>query len=132
MADLAYPSAVTGLAGHVAGRGTLPFSGLAQVGLVSSRGRDWRLLADTTGTLQDRVMVKTSPTAPEVPFANGRIWLLRLADGYRAWEGWSDAAGWYRASGLEVGVEYIPVGIDPYRNHKAVAAGPVVAVKETP
>lgn len=84
------------------------------------------------GVVSGMVSVVLAPGLPAQPFANGRIWLLRLADGYKAWEGLSDAAGWYRASGLEVGVEYIPVGIDPYRDHKAVAAGPVVAVKETP
>ncbi len=89
-------------------------------------------LAASTGTVSDRVMFKATPTAPESPFANGRIWLLRLADGYKAWEGWSDSGGYYTATGLELGVEYIAVGIDPYRNQKATGAGPVVATEAAP
>lgn len=89
-------------------------------------------LSASTGTVSDRVMFKATPTAPESPFANGRIWLLRLADGYKAWEGWSDSGGYYTAIGLELGVEYIAVGIDPYRNHKATVAGPVVATEAVP
>jgi hypothetical protein len=77
-------------------------------------------------------MFKATPSSPESPFANGRVWLLRLADGYKAWEGWSDAGGYYTATGLELGVEYIAVGIDPYRNHKATGAGPVVATEAAP
>ncbi len=92
--------------------------------------QDFRLLLPTAGQVRDRVMVKLTPSAPETPFANGRVWLLRLADGHKAWEGWSDAAGWYNATGLELGVEYIAVGIDPYRDHKATGAGPVMAVPE--
>ena len=91
--------------------------------------QDWRLRLPTTGQITDRVMFKATPSSPESPFAKGRVWLLRLADGYKAWEGWSDAAGYYTATGLELGVEYIAVGIDPYRNHKATGAGPVLAVE---
>ena len=86
----------------------------------------------STGVITDRVMFKATPTAPESTFALGRVWLLRLADGYKAWEGWSDAGGYYTATGLELGVEYIAVGIDPYRNHKATGAGPVVATEAAP
>jgi uncharacterized membrane protein len=78
-----------------------------------------------SGTITDRVVFKSG--ASELPFANGRVWLLRLADGYKAWEGWSSGDGWYTATGLELGVEYIAVGIDPYRNHRATGAGPVTA-----
>lgn len=81
----------------------------------------------STGVISDRVMFKSSPSSPEAPFARGRVWLLRLADGRKAWEGWSDADGYYTATGLELGEEYIAVGIDPQRNHKATGAGPVVA-----
>ena len=87
--------------------------------------QDYRHLRPTTGTITDQVVVKAG--AVDVPFALGRVWLLRLADGYKAWEGWSDAAGNYTATGLELGVEYIAVGIDPYRNQKATGAGPVLA-----
>lgn len=86
---------------------------------------DLRHLRATTGTITDRVVFKSG--ASELPFVNGRVWLLRLADGYKAWEGWSDSAGWYTATGLELGVEYVAVGIDPYRNHRATGAGPVMA-----
>ena len=82
------------------------------------------------GAIRDRVMIKLTPSSPESPFRNGRVWLLRLADGYKAWEGWSDAQGWYVARGLEVGVEYVALGIDPYREHKATGAGPVVSVHQ--
>ena len=85
-----------------------------------------------SGVISDRVMFKATPSSPETPFALGRVWLLRLDDGYKAWEGWSDAAGYYTATGLELGVEYIAVGIDPYRNHKATGAGPVVATEAAP
>lgn len=88
--------------------------------------RDYRHTTDTTGTITDQVVLKSGVN--EMPFANGRVWLLRLSDGRKAWEGWSDAAGNYTATGLEVGVEYIAVGIDPYRNQKATGAGPVLAV----
>ena len=86
-------------------------------------------MTPTTGAITDRVMFKATPSSPESPFAQGRVWLLRLADGYKAWEGFSNAAGYYTATGLEVGVEYIAVGIDPLRNQKATGAGPVRAVE---
>lgn len=133
MAQLAYVARAVGLAGAMPSV-TLPPSLIraSSVGLASSVGRDWRLVGDTSGTIRDRVMVKLTPSSPESPFASGRVWLLRLTDGYKAWGGWSDAQGWYSARGLEVGVEYIAVGIDPYRDHKATGAGPVMAVKEAP
>lgn len=92
--------------------------------------RDFRNPGDTRGVIKDRVMLKPSPSAPEQPFANGRVLMLRYTDGYKAWEGFSDSQGYYRATGLEVGVEYVPVGIDPTKEHKSVAAGPVLAKLE--
>ena len=89
--------------------------------------QDYRHNTPTTGRIVDYVMLKASPTAPEVPFVRGRVWLLRTADGFKAWEGYSDAQGYYRAEGLELGVAYIAVAIDPWGNHKTVGAGPVVA-----
>ena len=89
---------------------------------------DFRHSSATTGVITDRVMFKAFPSSPESPFALGRVWLLRLVDGYKAWEGWSNATGHYTATGLELDVDYIAVGIDPYRNHKATGAGPVRAV----
>lgn len=125
------PASGVDLAGATLGRPWLPFTGAGPVvGLLSGRRRDWRLAGDSLGMVRDRVMVKHTPTSPETPFAGGRVWLLRAVDGYKAWEGWSDAEGWYTAVGLEVGVEYIAVGIDPYRDHKAAGAGPVVAIPE--
>lgn len=88
---------------------------------------DLRHLNPTDAQVSDRVMFKATPSSPEQPFAKGRVWLLRLADGFKAWEGWSDADGYYTATGLEVGVEYVAVGIDPARNFKATGAGPVIA-----
>ena len=118
--------APVGVVGHLQGAAALPFTSAA---VVPPPGR---LQPGTTGAISDRVMFKATPSSPESPFAKGRVWLLRLADGYKAWEGWSDAGGYYTATGLELGVEYIAVGIDPYRNHKATGAGPVVATEAAP
>ena len=114
--------------GLVQGRAPQPFTGIAPAPALG-RTPDLRHLRQATGVISDRVMFKATPSSPESPFAKGRVWLLRLADGYKAWEGWSDAGGYYTATGLELGVEYIAVGIDPYRNHKATGAGPVVATE---
>lgn len=101
------------------------------VGIESGSGRDWRMPREATGTIanNNRVMVKPGPSSPEVPFAGARVRLHRLSDGYCAWEGLSDANGYYWPSGLEVGVEYYPVAIDLSGMHECDAAGPVVAVK---
>ena len=72
------------------------------------------------------VVLRVNATT-EVPFANGRVWLMRLADGFKAWEGWTDATGAYTATGLEIGVEYVALAIDPTRTHKTTGAGPVLA-----
>ena len=45
---------------------------------------DYRHSTPTTGRIVDYVMLKASPTAPEVPFVRGRVWLLRAIDGYKA------------------------------------------------
>ena len=89
--------------------------------------QDYRHTTTTVGVIADRVMFKASASSPEAPFVSGRVWLLRAVDGFKAWEGYSDAQGYYRAEGLELGVAYIAVAIDPWGNHKAVGAGPVVA-----
>lgn len=135
MAELFYPASAVGLAGAV-----LPalvpmrYTGQSAAGLASGLGRDWRHARDNSGTIagNNRVMVKPEATAPEIPMAGARVRLHRLVDGYCAWEGISDASGYYWPRGLEVGVEYIAVGIDPYRNHKATGAGPVVATEAAP
>lgn len=91
--------------------------------------QDYRHNAHTVGRIVDYMMLKASPTAPEVPFVRGRVWLLRAIDGYKACECWTDAQGRYTADGLELGIAYIPVGIDPTGMHKAAAGGPVVATE---
>ncbi|MBV7539853.1 hypothetical protein [Acidovorax sp. sic0104] len=83
----------------------------------------------TSGVISDRVMFKSSPSSPESPFGGGRVWLLRLTDGRKVWEGWSDQQGYYTATGLELGEEYVAVGIDTARNQKATGAGPVRATE---
>ena len=117
--------------GFIVGRGLARYGGV-QTEPLAGNSRDTRHMRATTGVITDRVMFKATPSSPESPFATGRVWLLRLADGYKAWEGWSDANGYYTATGLELGVEYIAVGIDPHRSHKATGAGPVVATEAAP
>lgn len=117
---LPQPAFMSGKAGRL-------FSGVHPLPLPSRLAPDYRHSTPATGRIVDYVMLKASPSAPEVPFARGRVWLLRALDGYKAWEGFTDAAGRYSAEGLELGVAYIAVGIDPWGNHKAVGAGPVVA-----
>lgn len=83
--------------------------------------RDFRVLGDN-GTWTDRVMFKATPTSPEQPFANALVWVLRRSDGYLAWSGFSDASGYYTATGLERGVDYVALGIDP-RDAARIPAG---------
>lgn len=117
------------LAPHVLLQGApgVQYSGVLPLPLPSRMAPDYRHSTPTLGVIADRVMFKASASSPEAPFASGRVWLLRAADGFKAWEGYSDAQGNYRADGLELGVAYIAVAIDPWGNHKAVGAGPVVA-----
>lgn len=111
----------------MSGRAGQLFSGTIPSPQPSRLAQDYRHNTPTTGRIVDYMMLKASPTAPEVPFVRGRVWLLRALDGYKAWEGFTDASGRYSAEGLELGVTYIPVGIDPTGQHKAAAAGPAVA-----
>lgn len=83
--------------------------------------------ARATIALNNRVFFKTSAAAPELPMAGARVRLHRLIDGYCAWQGLSDAQGYYHATGLEVGLKYIPVAIDLTGTYECVAAGPVIA-----
>ena len=92
--------------------------------------RDFRYEGDTRGVVRSTVTLKTGANTPAVPFANARVWLHRLVDGSKAWEGVSDATGAYVAKGLIVGEQYVPTAIDPWLDHKCVAAGPVTAVLE--
>ncbi len=80
----------------------------------------------TMGAVRDMVTAKANSEAPEQPRV-ARVWLMRLADGAKAWEGYSASDGSYAADGLAIGHEYVPVGIDPKRDHQCVAAGPVRA-----
>ena len=106
---------------------------LAGDSLLSIR-RDFRLTGETDGTWTDRVMFKAASGSPEQPFAAALVWVLRRADGYLAWSGFSDANGYYTATRLERGVSYVAVGIDPRDAtrvttgepglFKAVGAGP--------
>jgi hypothetical protein len=131
MADLSYPGGLTPAIDYLQGA---PLSVFSTVELFKQPFRlqqDLRHITTTTGVISDRVMLRTGPST-DIPFANGRIWLLRLTDGYKAWEGLSDSDGYYTATGLELGVEYIAVGIDPVRNHKATGAGPVAATLPAP
>lgn len=75
--------------------------------------RDFRVLGDSDGTWTDRVIFKAGASAPEQPFAGALVWVLRRADAALAWSGFSDASGYYTATGLERGVDYVAVGIDP-------------------
>ncbi len=108
------------------------FTGVVPAPMPRRLAQDYRQANPTTGVIADRVMFKASSSSPEAPFATGRVWLLRAIDGFKAWEGYSDAQGYYRAEGLELGVAYIAVGIDPWGNHKTVGAGPVIALEAAP
>lgn len=121
------PIASLPLPGGLQGTAGAAFTGVMLCQRVGRLQQDYRLSAPTTGRVVDYMMLKPSPDAPEVPFARGRVWLLRAIDGYKACECWTDAQGRYSADGLELGVAYIPVGIDPTGTHKASAAGPAVA-----
>ena len=113
MAELNYPVGILSSHGLVAGNAGVSFTQTAPVPRTSAISRDFRLTGQTDGTWTDRVMFKATPTSPEQPFMNALVWVLRRADGYLAWSGFSDANGYYTASRLENGVDYVAVGIDP-------------------
>lgn len=127
---LPFPTALMPLPGAVAGRVRARYTGQWLAPQPGGLG-DLRHQRPNTGTIADQVLLRINAST-ELPFANGRVWLLRLADGYKAWEGWSNATGHYTATGLELGVEYVAVAIDPLRNHKTTGAGPVTALQATP
>ena len=106
MATLAYPVRLVAI-GKVSGAAAPGFVRVAPQAIRAGLARDLR------GTWTDRVMFKATPTSPEQPFANALVWVLRRSDGYLAWSGFSDANGYYTASRLENGVDYVAVGIDP-------------------
>lgn len=127
---MALEARLVGPAGYAAGRAPASFAGAMLRGVVATLN-DFRFPNDTTGTIasNNRVMVKAGPDTPEAPMAGARVRLHRLPDGYCAWQGLSDAAGYYHPSHLEVGMMYVPVAIDLSGTYECVAAGPVVAVK---
>lgn len=134
MTALSHPASQVELAGATQSeQRPAIFSGAAAVGLASGFARDWRFVAESVGTITDsaRVMLKSDASAPEVPMRGARVRLHRILDGYCAWEGLSDANGYYWPRGLEVGVAYYPVAIDLTGTHKCEAAGPVIAVRES-
>lgn len=122
MAELNYPVRILSPRGFAAGNAGVSFTRVAPVPRASAIRRDFRLTGQTDGTWTDRVMFKATPTSPEQPFANALVWVLRRADGYLAWSGFSDASGYYTASRLENGVDYVAVGIDP-RDASLIAPG---------
>ncbi len=125
MADVSTPTASAPAPGAIQGRVSLRHIATVALAAPGALLSDLRNFRPPTGTITDQVVLKSGAT--ETPFVNGRVWLLRLADGYKAWEGWSNATGHYTATGLEIGVDYVSVAIDPLRNHKATGAGPVTA-----
>lgn len=129
MAHVTTPTALTGVVAVIDGQPAAAYSGAKLVPLVGRLSRDYRFFGDTAGTiaLNNRVFFKTSAAAPELPMAGARVRLHRLIDGYCAWQGISDAQGYYHATGLEVGLKYIPVAIDLTGTYECVAAGPVIA-----
>ncbi|MEN5179194.1 hypothetical protein ABE501_05355 [Comamonas testosteroni] len=92
--------------------------------------RDFRFDGDTRGVVRAKATLKISGNGLVVPFASARVWLMRLADGGKVWEGVTDSQGNYVATSLVVGEWYVPVGIDPNLDQKCVAGGPVQAVLE--
>lgn len=113
MAELSYPVGIDRSLGIFAAGAVPPAFTLARLEPTAVFAKDFRLVAASGGTWTDRVMFKAAPTSPEQPFANALVWVLRRADGYLAWSGFSDANGYYTASRLENGVDYVAVGIDP-------------------
>jgi hypothetical protein len=127
MADLSFPTTEVPYRAFAAGRAPVVFTSLSASDAPGRVAADFRNIRPNTGTVSDRVVLKINSTT-EVPFVLARVWLLRAADGYKAWEGWSDAGGYYTATGLELGVDYVVMAQDPARVHKTTAAGPVTAV----
>ena len=112
MATLAYPVRPVAI-GKVSGAAAPGFVRVAPQSIRAGLARDFRLVGDSRGTWTDRVMFKAGAGAPEQPFAGALVWVLRRADAALAWSGFSDASGYYTATGLERGVDYVAVGIDP-------------------
>lgn len=125
MADIAFPVVMVSSPAHVQGRLAEKFGAIYLQGIANPILQDYRIANRTNGVISAQVVVKSGGV--ELPFKNARVWLFRAADGFKAWHGFSDAAGNYTATGLELGVAYLPLAFDPYGNQKTTAAGPVVA-----
>ncbi len=81
---------------------------------------------DMVHTLSELSVDKKDASTPETLHPWARVMVLRLLDGKIVWDGFSDAAGRWRADGLQPGYEYVAVGIDQTRHFKATAAGPIL------
>ena len=112
MAALSYPTSVAGPVSRVSGESAPGFTRAAEVRPVWL-SREFRFGASVAGEWTDRVMFKAAAGAPEQPFANALVWVLRLSDGLLAWAGHSNSNGYYTASKLEPGVDYVALGVDP-------------------
>ena len=113
--------------GAVRGRAPTRFSRAAALPVPGRLPQDYRYRLPSLGEIRDRVMLKTSPTAPEVPMPLARVRLFRYIDGFLAWQGFSDNQGYYHAKHLELGVVYEAMASDMSGEHKTVGAGRVVA-----
>lgn len=129
MATLSFPVRPAPSPGIIPGRPAAKYSGARLTTGLVAFSRDFRMQGPTDGIIRDRVVHKSSPTAPEVPYTDSRIYVMRLTDFYRAWTGLTDALGYYTATGLEPGVAYVPVAVDLAGTEKCTAGGPVVAKK---
>lgn len=127
MADVATPAEAISYMAEVVGRADTRYGGVYTHAIPAPTQQDFRQINKTNGVISDQVVLKTGP-GTEVPFVNGLVWLLRVPDGRVAWAGYSDAGGSYHATGLESGIDYVPVAVDKLRNQKATAAGPVTAM----
>lgn len=117
--------------GAIQGARAQIYTGTATTRPAGRLAKDYRQPdADMAGMVINAVVVVPTAGAAEQLMPGARVWLLKAQDGMKVWEGYSDATGQYRATGLELGREYVPVAIDPAGQYKAAAAGPVVATMD--
>lgn len=121
MAELNHVTRVEGPVPRVSGAPASSFTRASEVRPVYFP-REFRFGPGVAGEWTDRVMFKADAGAPEQPFATALVWVLRRSDGTLAWAGFSDANGYYTATKLEPGVDYVAVGIDP-RDAARIPAG---------